>query len=129
MDEYELKFKEYNRSNKDRSRQLRSNTTLAEIKVWDSILKKKQTGYLFVRQKPMWSFILDFYCSQLLLAVEIDWSSHNDKQDYDAQRDERMRHHGIKTIRITNHDVFTNLPWVYDMIQAVIKERVQELQR
>jgi len=53
MDEYELKFKEYNRSNKDRSRQLRSGTTLAETKVWDSILKKKQTGYLFVRQKPM----------------------------------------------------------------------------
>jgi len=129
MDEYELKFKEYNRSNKDRSRQLRSGTTLAETKVWDSILKKKQTGYLFVRQKPMWSFILDFYCSQLLLAIEIDWSSHNDKQEYDAQRDERMRHKGIKTVRITNHDVFQNLSWVYDFIQDVITQRVQELKR
>lgn len=127
MELYELKFKEYNRSNKERSRSLRSHTTLAETKVWKSILKKKQTGYIFVRQKPMWSFILDFYCSELLLAIEIDGSSHNDKQDYDNQRDERMRHHGIKTVRITNHDVFTNLSWVYDWIQEEVKKRVQEL--
>jgi very-short-patch-repair endonuclease len=38
------------------------------------------------------SFILDFYCSKLLLGIEIDWGSHNNKQDYDTQRDERIRH-------------------------------------
>ena len=129
MESNELKFKEYNRSNKDRSRSLRSHTTLAETKVWETILKQKQTGYIFVRQKPMWPFILDFYCSQLLLAIEIDGSSHNEKQDYDAQRDERMRHKGIKTVRITNYDVFHHLTEVYDFIQNVISQRVQELQR
>ena len=93
MDEYELKFKTYNRSNKERSRNLRSNTTTAETIIRESILKRKQTGYLFLRQKLMGSFILDFYCSKLLLCIEIDGSSHNDRESYDIQRDERMRQH------------------------------------
>jgi very-short-patch-repair endonuclease len=43
MDEYELKFKTYNRSNKERSRKLRSKTTTAETIIWESLLKRRQT--------------------------------------------------------------------------------------
>jgi len=127
MDEYELKFKTYNRSNKERSRNLRSNTTTAETIIRESLLKRKQTGYLFLRQKLMGSFILDFYCSKLLLCIEIDGSSHNDRESYDIQRDERLNDHGIEVIRFTNDSILNQLPNVYDLLQNIIKKREKTL--
>jgi very-short-patch-repair endonuclease len=72
MFEDTIPYKEYNKSNKDRARDLRNNMTNSEIIIWENILRKKQTGYIFLRQKMIGSFILDFYCSKLLLGIEID---------------------------------------------------------
>jgi len=73
------------------------------------------------------SFILDFYCSKLLLGIEIDWESHNDKLTYDIVRDEKIIDSGIKIIRYRNKDVFENLDWVSKDLLEEIKIRKNEI--
>lgn len=90
---------------RDLSRKNRINSTTAEQKIWQEVLKQRMTGYKFVRQKPVDRFILDFYCSQLNLAIEIDGSSHHQKKNYDEARDKFLTAVGIKTIRFTNEEV------------------------
>lgn len=121
MDEFSIGYKEYNRSNISRARKMRKNPTLAEEKMWESILKNRPGWYKFTRQKPIGSFIVDFYCSKLLLGIEVDGSSHNNKQEYDKQRDERLRHNGIKIIRFTNQEIYNNLEWVRQEIMKIIE--------
>jgi very-short-patch-repair endonuclease len=75
----------------------------------------------------MGSFILDFYCSKLLLCIEIDGNSHDDRQAYDTQRDERLNDHGIEVIRFTNDSVLNQLANVYDVLQDIIKKREKTL--
>ena len=119
---------EYNTSNKDWARQNRNNQTKAERLIrW--IIRKKQLWYLFLRQKMINSFILDFYCSLLLLWIEIDWKSHENRQNYDVQRDEKLRHRGIKIIRYRNEDVYNNIEWIRKSIIEEIEIRYQELNR
>ena len=119
-----LPYVAYNSSNKDRARQNRNKQTQAEILLWNTI-RRKQTGYTFLRQKMIWSFILDFYCSKLLLWIEVDWKIHEKQEFYDIQRDERLRHRGIKIIRYRNKDIFCDLQWVYDDIlkELIIREK------
>jgi very-short-patch-repair endonuclease len=78
-----------------------------------------------LRQKMIWSFILDLYCSKLLLWIEVDWKIHEEQQTYDTQRDERLRHREIKIIRYRNEDIFCDLQWVYDdiMKELIIREK------
>lgn len=68
-------------------------------------MRKDQTGFRFLRQKPINRFILDFYCSELDLAIEIDGNSHDKKKNYDLERDNFLQQIGIKTIRITNDEI------------------------
>ena len=99
----------------------RWNQTEAEKIVWKKILSHKKTGYKFTRQKPIYRFILDFYCSQLNLAIEIDGSSHKNKINYDQERDEFLRQIGIKTIRFTNDEVLRDIENVKLKINSELK--------
>ena len=63
------------------SRKNRNNLTEAEEKIWIEVLMKRKTGYKFLRQKPINRFILDFYCSELNLTIEIDGNSHDKKKN------------------------------------------------
>jgi very-short-patch-repair endonuclease len=91
------------------SRRNRKNPTEAEQKIWKEILMKRKTGYKFLRQKPINRFILDFYCSELNLAIEIDGNSHDKKKGYDEARDKFLKQIGIKTIRFTNDEVLNQI--------------------
>ena len=67
----------YNKYLVEKARHYRKNPTKAEKYIWKILLKNKQlNGYKFTRQKPLSKFIVDFYCSKLLLAVEIDGGYH-----------------------------------------------------
>ena len=84
--------------------------------------------YKFKRENSVWSFILDFYCSELLLWIEIDWWYHNDVQDYDENRENRLYDKfWIKVIRFTNNEVEKNLDWVAQYLEDIIKDREKEL--
>ena len=124
-------FIEYNASLKQVARDNRNNPTKAEIKTWEEVLSKKQTGYLFLRQKIIDNFILDFYCSKLLLAIEIDGSVHDNKQqkDNDKIRTEMLDILGIKVIRYTNSEVINNMDFVCIDIMKKMNIRKIELNK
>lgn len=117
---------QYNSSNKDWARQNRINQTKAEQLV-RAVLRKRQLWYLFLRQKMIDSFILDFYCSELLLWIEVDGESHEYNQEYDIQRDEKLRHIWVKIIRYRNDDVFNDLEWFRKDVLEEIKIRKEEI--
>lgn len=119
-------YVQYNRSNKDRARENRMYQTWAE-QLLRGVLRKKQLWYIFLRQKMIDSFILDFYCSKLMLWIEVDGESHRYRQDYDMQRDEKLRHIWVKIIRYRNEDVFDNLEWLCEDILKEIKIRKMEI--
>lgn len=89
----------------ERARQNRKEQTRAEAKLWQAIRKRKINGYKFLRQKPIHNFILDFYCSELLLGIEVDGSSHNEKAEYDEQRETILKKYGIRVLRIRNEEI------------------------
>ena len=97
--------------------------TLAESRVWFTILNSRPKWHKFLRQKCIKWFILDFYCSKLLLCIEIDGSAHNERQQYDKQREECLSDVWILTIRYTNEAVLENIDWVFEDIIKNISER------
>lgn len=112
------------------SRTNRISPTEAEKKIWKEVLRKNQTGFRFLRQKPINRFILDFYCSELDLAIEIDGDSHNKKKGYDESRDKFLNQIGIKTIRFTNDEILNNLGEVKRKLRfSLVKGRNPEGER
>jgi len=101
------------------SRKNRNNKTEAEKIVWNQILSRDKTGYRFLRQKPIDRFIIDFYCSKLLLAIEIDGESHIKKGGNDEMRDKFLKQIGITTIRFTNEEVVNNT--------EIVKRKINEM--
>lgn len=77
------------------------------------------TGFKFSRQKPINRFILDFYCSKLNLAIEIDGGSHINKKDNDSSRDKFLKQIGIQTIRFTNEEILYDIEKVRQKIISV----------
>ena len=73
----------YNPDLKQRSKELRKNATYSEKLLWKHLRSRQLLGYQFMRQKPIYNYIVDFYCSALKLVIEIDGITHNDKQEYD----------------------------------------------
>jgi len=108
---------------KELSRQNRNNPTDAEQKIWKEILCARKTGYIFLRQKPINRFIVDFYCSQLNLVIEIDGEIHLKNRKYDEARDDFLRQIGIDTIRFSNHEVLTEIEAVRLKILSLVKGR------
>ena len=117
----------YNSSNNDRSKENRKNMTNAEAKIWYKYLKYRPMWYKFTRQKPIDSFILDFYCAKLLLWIEIDWTSHDNKSNYDNMRTIKIWKLWIKIIRYTNTDVICDFFWVKENILCEINIRQGEI--
>jgi len=105
------------------ARQNRKNPTKSELLIWNVILKNKKMGYLFLRQKPIGKFILDFYCSKLLLAIEIDGDSHDKKENYDNSRDLYLEQRKIKTVRFKNEEVLNNIEKIKLVLREIIEER------
>lgn len=123
------KFLNYNSNLLDYAKENRKQSTTAEWIFWHVVLKNKQfVWYKFRRQKVIWLYILDFYCSKLYLWIEIDGWYHNETQDYDEERSLRLyEKYKIKVVRFTNDDIEKNLQWVIVYLGDVIKDREKEL--
>ena len=122
-----LPYIPYNSSNKGRAKENRSPMTKAEKKIRFWVLKDRPWWYKFIRQKMINSFILDFYCSKLLLGIEIDWPSHDTRQIYDIRRSKKIWENWVKIIRYKNEDVFYRLEWVSQDVAEELKKRAKEL--
>lgn len=97
----------YNPRLKALARQLRNNLTRAEAMLWKHLKDKQLMGYDFDRQRPVDEYIVDFFCKDLLLAIELDGSSHDHPDAYvpDLQRQQRLESLGIRLLRFEDHDV------------------------
>lgn len=117
----------YNPKLKDRAKELRNNSTKGEIKFWCELLRKRQSGYQFYRQKILYHYIVDFYCPRLKLVIEIDGTSHDDKQDYDRHRDKILESYGLKVLHYTDLKVLSNFHLVEKDFKEQIFKREKEL--
>jgi very-short-patch-repair endonuclease len=105
------------------SRTNRKNSTPAEKLFW-KLLSYKKSSFKFTRQKPIGKFILDFYCSKLLLAIEIDGDSHDNKYYQDSERDLYLQQRGIKTIRYQNDTVINDfLKTKIELLKQIAKRQ------
>ncbi len=75
----------------------------------------------FRRQHPIEPYIVDFYCAEAKLVVELDGKSHNEREDYDRVRSQFLAGLGLNVFRITNDDVLTNLDGVTEGIARVAR--------
>src|SRR5688572_26684552 len=87
------------------ARQLRLNSTLSEVLLWNELKQKKMHGYDFDRQKLIDAFIVDFYCKKLKLAIEIDGDSHNYQFEKDMVRQKRLEALGVNFLRFYDEEV------------------------
>ncbi|MFH6603960.1 endonuclease domain-containing protein [Maribacter algicola] len=94
----------YNPKLKEYARELRKNSTLSEVLLWQKI-KKKAYGVEFHRQVPILDYIVDFYCHELMLAIEIVGCSHDFKYEYDTRRQGRLEKEGVRFLRFSDREV------------------------
>ena len=111
----------YNPILKDLARQLRKNSTLAEVLLWQNI-KGKSYGYEFHRQVPIDEFIVDFYCHEFRLAIEIDGNTHDYNYNKDEERQKILEGFGISFLRFGDQDVKRNINDVLRAIEISILE-------
>ena len=114
---YEPHLKEY-------ARILRKNSTLSEVLLWNKI-KNKAFDVQFHRQVPILNYIVDFYCHEINLAIEIDGDSHLYKYDYDLERQDEIEKYNIKFIRYSDTDVKNNMFSVLLSLEEVINELIK----
>jgi len=108
-----------------RRQALRNNATQPEQILWQR-LRNQQLGVKFRRQHGIGNYIVDFYCPQCKLVIELDGESHftTEAQIYDEIRDAYIRSLGLTILRFTNHDVTQNLEGVYEGIERAIHEHL-----
>ena len=95
-----------------RARRLRREMTQAEKLLWSVLRNRGLGGLKFRRQYPIGSYVVDFYCHEIRLVVEVDGESHEGRQEADKQRQEFLEAFGYRVFRVTNDDVLKNLEGV-----------------
>jgi very-short-patch-repair endonuclease len=120
-----MKFLRNDPELKDRRRYLRRNQTEAEKALWSNVRNRQFHGVKFIRQYSLGPYILDFYCPALKLAVELDGGQHLDPEvkEYDAERSEYLKAHGIEVMRFWNNDVLTNMRSVLTKLEEKVTPR------
>ncbi len=106
----------YNQQNKGLARNLRNNSTPAEIRLWSELLRARAFyGYQFLRQRPIGNYIADFFCKELNLVIELDGRSHQNEEqaERDVNRDQELRELGYTIIRFEDDEV------LYDFLNVV----------
>jgi len=108
-------------------RDFRKNSTEAETCMWGILRGRNLNGYKFRRQHPINEYILDFYCSELKLAIEIDGQVHRNPEQlaYDLERTKNLQEIGIPIIRFWNSEVINKLPSVIARITTFINQKDQ----
>ena len=122
MGKHMRKIISYNQDLVAYAKELRKNMTLGEIALWREI-KVKKLGFRFSRQIPIDKYIVDFYCKDLKLAIEIDGSIHFEEghQEKDKIRQDRLESLGIHVIRFSDLDVKNNLGLVLEELKEQIR--------
>jgi len=110
----------YNPLLKDRAKELRKAGNLSEVLLWKKLRNRQFEGLDFDRQKIIGNFIVDFYCAQCGVVIEVDGSSHGHKQEYDGERDSFLTGLGLTVLHVTADDVRHSLSAVMERLQRAI---------
>nr|WP_264940530.1 DUF559 domain-containing protein [Sphingomonas caeni] len=101
-----------------RAAEMRKNPTEPEKRVWRILSGSQMSGHKFRRQTVIPPFIADFLCPRSALIVEVDGDTHDGAKD--RLRDDLMAQRGYRTVRVTNHDVMTNIDGVAYLIAEAL---------
>lgn len=118
----------YNPELKKRARELRNNSTLSEVILWGYLNGKQIHGFDFHRQRPIDRYIMDFFCCELYLAIELDGYTHllEDTAKQDLKKQKRLEQFGIKIIRFWDEEVYYDIDNVLFAIEATVFEQKKE---
>jgi len=110
---------------KGRRKDLRRNQTDAERAFWSIVRNKQFLGMKFFRQYSFGPYILDFYCPEKKLAVELDGGQHNlpEGREYDAARTNYLNDHGVEVVRFWNNEVLGKMDGVLAGFELKISSR------
>jgi very-short-patch-repair endonuclease len=113
-----------NRELVSKARKLRNNMTKSEIILWSRIRSKKVNGYKFRRQQPIFDYIVDFYCHELKLIIEVDGEIHfsSEQMKSDIKRDEILRINGYNVLHLSDLEVETELNNSINKLLSFISE-------
>ncbi len=108
---------------KSRASELRKNTTEAEKVLWHQLRNRKVENLKFRRQHPVDIFILDFYCHEKRLAIEVDGEIHlnEDQMEWDKNRTFELKEFGIRILRFTNGEIINDTENVIERINGFLK--------
>lgn len=112
----------YNKNLKEKSKQLRKSGNLSEVLLWQQIKNKQFLEIDFHRQRIIGNYIVDFFCKKLNLVIEIDGSSHNNKENYDKNREKYLQDLGLNIIHIFDVDIKGNLEGVLQFLKIEIRK-------
>ncbi len=105
---------------RERRKGLRRNQTDAEKLLWNKLRGRQVSGLKFYRQFSVGAYILDFFCPQIKLAVELDGGQHAEEEnkEYDAIRTDYLKGTGIEVLRFWNNEVIKNIEGVLQVIRG-----------
>lgn len=111
---------------KETRRQLRRNQTYTEKIVWMYLRNRKTDGYKFRRQYSVDNFVLDFYCPELKLAIELDGGVHDvpAQKLYDEERQKHIEKFGIRFVRLRNEEFLGNPDKAFLKIEEGIRNLI-----
>lgn len=117
----------YDEALKVNARKLRQSMTKEEVILWSHLRRKQILGVKFLRQKPMYGYILDFYCADIKLAIEIDGSQHYEASytQQDKYRDTNLSKHGICVVRYSNAEINYSINEVLEDIHNRVRAKIQ----
>ena len=109
------------------AKNLRKTMTKEERHLWYDFLRSYPVKFL--RQKIVGKYIVDFYCAEAKLIVELDGSQHYEEKgmEYDAERTAYLEQYGIRVLRIPNNEVNKNLSGVCEYIDLAVKQSLSQL--
>jgi very-short-patch-repair endonuclease len=114
----------YNPKLKPLAKALRKNMTFSEVLLWNELKQKKMLEYDFDRQRPIENYIVDFYCKDLMLAIEIDGISHDVEEiiENDEKRQKRLEEMDVNFLRFDDREVRKSMDNVLRTIEYWISE-------
>ena len=109
------------------ARHLRVKQTDCELHVWQKLRAKQLLGLKFRRQHPCPPFVLDFYCVELKLAIELDGSQHFTAEQlvYDWRRTDHLQGLGITVLRFNNRQVLEEMNGVLEEVYRVAEQMLE----
>ncbi|MCC5940646.1 MAG: DUF559 domain-containing protein [Balneolaceae bacterium] len=107
---------------------LRRNMTKWEVRLWNELKGKKMFGFKVRRQYGIDNYVIDFYCPELKLALEVDGDVHyfKNKMNTDTRKNNKLDEEGIKLIRLKNEDLAEDYESVIVYLEDIFKSRAHE---